>query len=97
MAKIASLARITMSEEELDRMAPELNNILGFIEQLGEVDIAPGDYMIGDRDGLIRVPKGIVTEVVERSEEAISTESAIRKAIKGGMDPQEAYLKYGKF
>ncbi len=65
--------------------------------RIGEVDIAPGDYMIGDRDGLIRVPKGIVTEVVERSEEAISTESAIRKAIKGGMDPQEAYLKYGKF
>jgi len=65
--------------------------------RIGEVDIEPGDYVVGDRDGLIRVPKGIVVEVVEKSEAAISTESAIRKAIHGGMDPQQAYLKYGKF
>ena len=65
--------------------------------RIGEVDIQPGDYMIGDRDGLIRIPKAIVAEVVEKSEAAISTESAIRKAIIGGMDPQQAYLKYGKF
>lgn len=35
---IAKLARIAMSEEELDRLVPELNNILGWVEQLGEVD-----------------------------------------------------------
>ena len=39
VAKIASLARIRMSEEELARMAPELNNILTWVEQLGEVDV----------------------------------------------------------
>lgn len=35
---IANLARIAMSEEELERLVPELNNILGWVEQLGEVD-----------------------------------------------------------
>ena len=35
---IAKLARIAMSDDELDRLLPELNNILGFVEQLGEVD-----------------------------------------------------------
>jgi len=35
---IAGLARIAMSEEELERLVPELNNILGWVEQLGEVD-----------------------------------------------------------
>ena len=35
---IAKLARIAMSDEELERMVPELNNILGWVEQLGEVD-----------------------------------------------------------
>ena len=35
---IAKLARIAMSDEELDRLLPELNNILGWVEQLGEVD-----------------------------------------------------------
>ena len=40
VAKIASLARIRMSDEELDRMAPELSQILDWVEQLGEVDTA---------------------------------------------------------
>ncbi|MEO6432631.1 MAG: Asp-tRNA(Asn)/Glu-tRNA(Gln) amidotransferase subunit GatC [Sphingomicrobium sp.] len=35
---IAKLARIAMSDKELERMVPELNNILGWVEQLGEVD-----------------------------------------------------------
>jgi aspartyl-tRNA(Asn)/glutamyl-tRNA(Gln) amidotransferase subunit C len=35
---IATLARIAMSEDELDRLVPELNNILGWVEQLGEVN-----------------------------------------------------------
>ena len=40
VAKIASLARIRMSDEVLDRMAPELSQILDWVEQLGEVDTA---------------------------------------------------------
>jgi aspartyl-tRNA(Asn)/glutamyl-tRNA(Gln) amidotransferase subunit C len=35
---IAKLARIAMSDEELERLVPELNNILGWVEQLGEVN-----------------------------------------------------------
>lgn len=35
---IAKLARIAMSDEEIAALEPELNNILGWIEQLGEVD-----------------------------------------------------------
>ena len=65
--------------------------------RIGEVDIEPGDYLVGDRDGLIRVPKGIIEDVLEKAEAAISTESEIRKAIRAGVDPQQAYLKYGKF
>ena len=35
---IARLARIAMSEQELERLVPELNAIIGWVEQLGEVD-----------------------------------------------------------
>ena len=35
---IAKLARIAMSDEEIARLAPELNNILGWVEQLAEVN-----------------------------------------------------------
>lgn len=38
VAKIAGLARISMGEEELDRMVPELNQILEWEDQLGELD-----------------------------------------------------------
>ncbi len=36
--KVANLARIRMNDEELERMAPQLSKIIGFVEQLGEVD-----------------------------------------------------------
>jgi 4-hydroxy-4-methyl-2-oxoglutarate aldolase len=65
--------------------------------RIGEVDIAPGDFMLGDRDGLVRIPRAIIEEVVTEAETAINTESTIRTAIRAGMDPQEAYLKHGKF
>ena len=35
---IAKLARIATSDDEIERLVPELNNILGWVEQLGEVD-----------------------------------------------------------
>ena len=39
VAKIASLARIKVSEGDLDAMVPELNGILAWVEQLAEVDV----------------------------------------------------------
>ena len=39
VARIASLARIRMTGDELDRMAPELSQILDWVEQLGAVDV----------------------------------------------------------
>ena len=39
VAKIASLARIKVSDAELKAMVPELNGILAWVEQLGEVDV----------------------------------------------------------
>ncbi|WP_169568638.1 Asp-tRNA(Asn)/Glu-tRNA(Gln) amidotransferase subunit GatC [Sneathiella limimaris] len=38
VAKVANLARIRVEEEDLDHLASELNSILGWVEQLGEVD-----------------------------------------------------------
>jgi len=35
---VAKLARLALSDAEIEKMVPELNNILGWVEQLGEVD-----------------------------------------------------------
>lgn len=45
VAKIASLARLKMGEDELDRMVPELNTILGWVDQLSEVDTSAVEPM----------------------------------------------------
>ena len=36
---IAKLARIAVTDAEVDALVPELNNILGWVEQLQEVDV----------------------------------------------------------
>ena len=38
VARLAALARIELTDQELERMAPELNGILEWVEQLSEVD-----------------------------------------------------------
>ena len=65
--------------------------------RIGKVDIETGDYVMADRDGIVIIPKAIAEEVVKKTEAVLKTESLVRKAILEGVDPQEAYLKYGKF
>ncbi|MDJ0979832.1 MAG: Asp-tRNA(Asn)/Glu-tRNA(Gln) amidotransferase subunit GatC [Erythrobacter sp.] len=55
VAKIAGLARINMSEEELDHMVPELNNILEWVEQLGEVDVEGVEPMAAVIENTLRL------------------------------------------
>ena len=39
VARIAALARLKLGEAEVAAMVPELNGILAWVEQLGEVDV----------------------------------------------------------
>ena len=64
---------------------------------IGDVTISTGDYLIGDRDGVVIVPADLAVEAVARAEEVMRTESQVRRAIMSGMDPVDAYLKFGKF
>jgi aspartyl-tRNA(Asn)/glutamyl-tRNA(Gln) amidotransferase subunit C len=60
--KIASLARIAITDEEVAKIAPELDNILGWIEQLGEVDtsgVAPMTAVIPNH---LRLRDDVVTD-----------------------------------
>jgi 4-hydroxy-4-methyl-2-oxoglutarate aldolase len=64
---------------------------------IGEVTLCTGDFLIGDRDGVVVIPGRLADEVVAKTEEAVRTENKVRSAILSGMDPQEAYLTFGKF
>jgi regulator of RNase E activity RraA len=73
-----------------------MDNLGGPI-RIGALTITEGDYVLADRDGVVIIPKGIVAETVEATEEVLRREDLVRKAIMLGTDPREAYLKYGKF
>jgi regulator of RNase E activity RraA len=64
---------------------------------IGQVRICGGDYVIADRDGIVIVPARVLEPVARTITDVMATESLVRKAIREGVDPQEAYLKYGKF
>lgn len=64
---------------------------------IGDVLVRPGDWLHGDRDGMVVIPVELLDQVIEASVAAMQTESLVRRAILDGMDPQEAYLAHGKF
>ena len=64
---------------------------------IGGVTIRTGDYLIADRDGALIIPGAQVDQVVDQVEAVLRTENKVRTAILEGVDPQEAYLRYGKF
>ena len=60
VAKIASLARLKMGDDELDRMVPELNGILAWVEQLGEVDVTGIEPMTAVIPNTLRLREDVV-------------------------------------
>jgi aspartyl-tRNA(Asn)/glutamyl-tRNA(Gln) amidotransferase subunit C len=59
---IAKLARIAMSDEELDKLLPELNNILGWVEQLGEVNTDGVEPLTAVIDQKLRLRDDVVND-----------------------------------
>ena len=64
---------------------------------IGPVRIEPGDWVVGDEDGVVVVPQAIAEEVLTEAERKAATENEIRAAVRGGMPPLEAYERYGTF
>jgi regulator of RNase E activity RraA len=64
---------------------------------IGDVTVRSGDYLLGDRDGVVIIPADVVAEAITRMEEVMATESEMRAALLAGMDPVDAYNRFGKF
>ena len=59
---IAKLARIAVSDEEVAALEPELNNILGWIEQLREVDVAGIQPMTAVIPNQLRMRQDVIND-----------------------------------
>lgn len=60
--RVARLARIKVTDDEAARMTNELNSILGFVEQLNEVDVAGVEPMTSVVSLKMRRRQDIVTD-----------------------------------
>lgn len=59
---IAKLARIAMSDEELARLGPELNAIIGWVKQLAEVNTDGVEPLTAVIDQKLRLREDGVTD-----------------------------------
>jgi aspartyl-tRNA(Asn)/glutamyl-tRNA(Gln) amidotransferase subunit C len=63
---IARLARIAVSDAEVEALVPELNNILTWVEQLQQVDVEGVQPMTAVIPNQLRLRHDVVTEGGER-------------------------------
>jgi aspartyl-tRNA(Asn)/glutamyl-tRNA(Gln) amidotransferase subunit C len=61
-AKVAKLARIRVEEDELAALAQDFNAILGFIEQLGELDVENVEPMTSVTPMRLKRREDVVTD-----------------------------------
>ena len=58
---------------------------------LDGVTINPGDYIFGDIDGVVIIPKDVIDEVIDRALESIEKENEVRSRLTNGSSLQQAY------
>ena len=63
----------------------------------GQMAVEPGDYIFGDNDGVVVVPKEHTLTVLAQAEEWCKAEALSRADMAAGMDPFEVYKKHGRF
>lgn len=63
--------------------------------EIGGVQIAPGDLVFGDREGVLVIPRAAEAEAVARALEKASVEGEVERAIRDGMSATEAFRTFG--
>jgi 4-hydroxy-4-methyl-2-oxoglutarate aldolase len=64
---------------------------------VGTVRVEPGDWVVGDEDGVVVVPAAVAADVLVAAETKVATENSVRDAVRDGMSPLEAYERFGTF
>ena len=84
-AKVAKLARIAVKDEALPALAQEFNNILGFIEQLNEVNVDGVDPMTS-----------VTPMRLKRREDVVNDGNQPQKVLSNAPDAREGFFAVPK-
>ena len=80
-------ARANTMRTGKDRVTAEAYNVP---VQVGGVRVEPGDWLVGDADGVVAIPAGRVEEVLQVAGEIAAAEDHIREAVLQGARQDEA-------
>ena len=58
---------------------------------IGEVSIAPGDLVIGDRDGVVVIPRAEIGRVLEEAEKRVKKENWVESQLAAGRTTLDIY------
>ncbi|MEO9822192.1 MAG: Asp-tRNA(Asn)/Glu-tRNA(Gln) amidotransferase subunit GatC [Paracoccaceae bacterium] len=84
-ARVAKLARIKVEEADLPALADEFNKILGFIEQLNEVDVEGVEPMTS-----------VTPQRLKRREDVVTDGNQAEKVIKNAPETREGFFAVPK-
>ncbi|MDP6787471.1 MAG: RraA family protein [Rhodospirillales bacterium] len=65
--------------------------------RIGGVAIAPGDFILGDVDGILVLPAAVVDQVLEEAESIREREDIVRDSLQDGGSIRELFEKYRVF
>jgi regulator of RNase E activity RraA len=79
----------------LDTFARAVVTGIGVEARVGGVEVAPGDLVVGDRDGVVVIPRALAAEVAEVVGTKHRLEGEARSDLLAGMSLREVWKKYG--
>ena len=63
--------------------------------KIGNTVVHPGDFVFGDTDGVVVIPKDMTMDVLVAAEGIFERESGMREELRRGISVKDAYAKYG--
>ena len=63
--------------------------------KIGNTIVHPGDFVFGDTDGVVIVPKDVTMDVLVAAENIFERERGMREELRKGVSVTDAYAKYG--
>jgi 4-hydroxy-4-methyl-2-oxoglutarate aldolase len=63
--------------------------------KIGQTVVHPGDFVCGDVDGVVVIPKDMTMDVLVAAEGVSERESGMRTELRRGVSVTDAYAKYG--
>ncbi len=63
--------------------------------RVGNTIVHPGDFIFGDTDGVVVIPRPLTLEVLQAAEDVFRREGGMREELRRGVSVKDAYSRYG--